>query len=294
MQKSILIALTWGVSSSLFATSFAGFTGGPGDGYAHGDFITPQLVSVASHFLGGSRDGYAHGDFITPQLVSVASHFLGGVRDGYGSSIYQQAALPAQMRFAGNGYDGYASARFFSVVPPARLAQFYGGNYDGYAGAKMLSSWSQNPSKRFLGGSFDGYDRNAVLGLPNWALGDTDANGLPDWWELKYFGVLTGTPTNGDADHDGVSNLNEYLTGTNPTNAVSYFHITRLTPGSTNKIFVYCAPGFFYTLQRADDLVLGWIVVTNQIRISPAAEGVLEMADFFSGSRGFYRVRLEH
>ena len=20
-----------------------------------------------------------------------------------------------------------------------------------------------------------------------------DANGLPDWWELKYFGVLTGT-----------------------------------------------------------------------------------------------------
>jgi hypothetical protein len=269
MQKTILIALMLGVSPAAFASSFAGFTGGRGDGYAHGDFITPQLVSVAAHFLGG-------------------------VRDGYGSFVYQQAALPAQMRFAGNGYDGYASARFFSVVPPARLAQFYGGNYDGYASSKRLSSWLQNQSKRFLGGRFDGYDRNAALGLANWTLGDTDANGLPDWWELNYFNVLTGTNPNADPDHDGASNLFEYLTGTNPTNAVSFFHITRLTTGSPRKVFVYCAPGYFYTLQRADDLVLGWINVTNQIRISPASEGVLEMDDAFGGSRSFYRVLLEH
>ena len=111
---------------------------------------------------------------------------------------------------------------------------------------------------------------------------------------MQYFDVLTGTPTNGDADHDGASNLFEYLTGTNPTNAISYFHITRLTPGSPKKIFVYCAPGFFYTLQRADDLVLGWTVISNQTRISPAAEGVLEMDDFFTNTSGFYRVLLEH
>jgi hypothetical protein len=269
MQKSILIALTLVVSSAGFASSSAGFTGGRGDGYAHGDFLTLQLTSVASHFLGGVRDGYAHGDFITPQLASVASHFLGGGRDGYDSCIYQQVILSAQKRFTGNGYDGYASS-------------------------EMFSSWSQNPPKRFLGGSFDGYDRRAVLGLANWTLGDTDANGLPDWWELKYFNVLTGTNPNVDADLDGASNLFEYLTGTNPTNAISYFHITRLTPGSPKKIFVYCAPGFFYTLQRADDLTLGWTVVTNQTRISPAAEGVLEMDDFFSGTSGFYRVLLEH
>src|ERR1035437_10557530 len=247
MQKAILIALTLVVSSAGFASSSAGFTGGRGDGYAHGDFLTLRLTSVASHFLGGVRDGYAHGDFITPQLASVASHFLGGGRDGYDSCIYQQVILSAQKRFTGNGYDGYASARFFSVTPPTRLAQFYGGNYDGYASSEMFSSWSQNPPKRFLGGSFDGYDRRVVLGLANWTLGDTDANGLPDWWELKYFNVLTGTNPNADADLDGASNLFEYLTGTNPTNAISYFHITRLTPGSPKKIFVYCAPGFFYT-----------------------------------------------
>src|ERR1035437_3543585 len=239
MQKAILIALMLVVSSAGFASSSAGFTGGRGDGYAHGDFLTLQLTSVASHFLGGLSDGYAHGEFITPQLASVASHFLGGGRDGYDSCIYQQVILSAQKRFTGNGYDGYASARFFSVTPPTRLAQFYGGNYDGYASSEMFSSWSQNPPKRFLGGSFDGYDRRAVLGLANWTLGDTDANGLPDWWELKYFNVLTGTNPNADADLDGASNLFEHLTGTNPTNAISYFHITRLTPGSPKKIFVY-------------------------------------------------------
>ncbi len=111
---------------------------------------------------------------------------------------------------------------------------------------------------------------------------------------MKYFGVLTGTDPNADPDHDGASNLFEYLTGTNPTNAVSCFHITRLVPGSPNKVFVYCAPGYFYTLQQADTLTSGWTVISNQTRISPASEGVLEMDDFFGGTSGFYRVLLEH
>jgi subtilisin family serine protease len=50
---------------------------------------------------------------------------------------------------------------------------------------------------------------------------DTDGNGLPDWWELLYFGHLTGTDPNADPDHDGMSNLAEWIAGTNPTNAAS-------------------------------------------------------------------------
>ena len=50
---------------------------------------------------------------------------------------------------------------------------------------------------------------------------DTDGNGLPDWWELEYFGHLTGTDPNADPDHDGMSNLAEWIAGTNPTNAAS-------------------------------------------------------------------------
>jgi hypothetical protein len=52
---------------------------------------------------------------------------------------------------------------------------------------------------------------------------DSDGDGLPDSWELTYFGNLNQTAT-GDFDGDGVSNLQEFLDGTNPadTNSVLY------------------------------------------------------------------------
>src|SRR6185295_18790145 len=45
---------------------------------------------------------------------------------------------------------------------------------------------------------------------------DSDADGLPDAWELQYFGNLLQGPS-GDPDGDGVTNLQEYLQGRNPT-----------------------------------------------------------------------------
>jgi hypothetical protein len=50
---------------------------------------------------------------------------------------------------------------------------------------------------------------------------DSDGDGLPDSWEQTYFGNLTGQRGGGDADGDGVSNLNEFFDGTNPTNSAS-------------------------------------------------------------------------
>jgi hypothetical protein len=50
---------------------------------------------------------------------------------------------------------------------------------------------------------------------------DSRGVGMPDWWQLKYFGNLTQSPY-GDYDDDGVDNLDEYLEGTNPTNAASF------------------------------------------------------------------------
>jgi len=48
--------------------------------------------------------------------------------------------------------------------------------------------------------------------------GALDSNGLPIAWEMQNFGH-TGVDPNADPDHDGMSNLQEYLAGTNPNDA---------------------------------------------------------------------------
>lgn len=45
---------------------------------------------------------------------------------------------------------------------------------------------------------------------------DTDGDGMPDAWEMQYFGSLIQDETT-DFDNDGVSDLDEYLGGTDPT-----------------------------------------------------------------------------
>ncbi len=47
------------------------------------------------------------------------------------------------------------------------------------------------------------------------AIRDTDADGLPDWYEIEYFGSLTPTAAS-DADGDGIALLAEYTSGTHP------------------------------------------------------------------------------
>src|SRR5207247_3530882 len=57
---------------------------------------------------------------------------------------------------------------------------------------------------------------------------DSNANGLPDAWERTYFGTL-GVNPDADPDGDGLSNKEEYLAGTNPTNSSDNLRITAAT-----------------------------------------------------------------
>jgi alpha-tubulin suppressor-like RCC1 family protein len=73
---------------------------------------------------------------------------------------------------------------------------------------------------------------------------DTDADGTPDCWMLQYFGHPTGQASDlsraqDDADGDGLSNLQEYLAGTDPTNSASGFQIIGIA-------------------QQGDDILVTW------------------------------------
>ena len=46
---------------------------------------------------------------------------------------------------------------------------------------------------------------------------DTDNDLLPDSWELRWFGNLTTAGVNTDFDHDGLTDYEEYVLGTDPT-----------------------------------------------------------------------------
>ncbi len=54
---------------------------------------------------------------------------------------------------------------------------------------------------------------------------DSDHDGLPDAWEIKYFNTLAYGP-NDDPDHDGLSNYQEYIAGTNPNSPDSVLHVS--------------------------------------------------------------------
>jgi len=54
--------------------------------------------------------------------------------------------------------------------------------------------------------------------LTIYSMGDTDGDGMADDWEMEHFGTLDRDGT-GDFDGDGISDLDEYLNGTDPTSS---------------------------------------------------------------------------
>jgi hypothetical protein len=66
-------------------------------------------------------------------------------------------------------------------------------------------------------------DGNSVVGsLTDVCSGetDTDGDGLPNWWEVKYFGNTTAADPNADSDFDCSTNLQEKQAETNPRDTV--------------------------------------------------------------------------
>jgi hypothetical protein len=110
-----------------------------------------------------------------------AGPYTGGSNDGHDASAY---SMP------GNPWLGYT-----------------GGSYDGYA--MFAYSMSGNPWRGYAGGSADGHV------MAEGATPDSDLDGMSDAWEIYYFEEL-GRDGAGDFDGDGLTDLEEFLNGTDP------------------------------------------------------------------------------
>jgi PKD repeat protein/endonuclease/exonuclease/phosphatase family metal-dependent hydrolase len=105
------------------------------------------------------------------------------------------------------------------------------------------NSTSQNPSHTFTAGVW-----NVTLIASN-ATGSstsTKTSYITAWtpfqaWQVQYFTSIDNPDAAGnvDADGDGMSNMQEFLAGTDPTNSVSALRITSITKEGTNVVVTW-------------------------------------------------------
>jgi hypothetical protein len=146
---------------------------------------------------------------------------------------------------------------------------------------------------RPLDGNWDGtssFDMGAYEYNPQTA--DSSNDGIPDWWCRQYgldpnnVGVATNNP-----DADPHTTFQEWIAGTDPTNALSFFEILSLTDGPPFQVFFPSLTNRYYTLYGCTDLVHGaWSPVTGQDHL-PGGEGTGSLADTNTpAGPHFYRI----
>ncbi|MGB0792349.1 MAG: sulfatase-like hydrolase/transferase [Opitutales bacterium] len=97
-------------------------------------------------------------------------------------------------------------------------------------------------------------DFSLVAETPGVNPSDTDQDGIPDSWEVAYFGSNQTSP-DVDSDMDGLSNRLEYRSGTIPTNANSRFAFNSLSAGETsNEISWFGSDSVHYRVLSKTDL----------------------------------------
>jgi len=84
---------------------------------------------------------------------------------------------------------------------------------------------------------------------------DSDGDGMPDAWETLHQLNPDADDCDKDADKDGVSNLGEYLTDTDPRDATSALRLTpMMLPGNKVQLSWKAVPGRRYQIEYANGL----------------------------------------
>ena len=150
------------------------------------------------------------------------------------------------------------------------------GNFSGYGyGANvgwLNFGWAglndpNRPRVDPVTGGMSGYVYGANIGWVNLGTGyltansiaraDSDADGMPDAWELQHFGNLTTAGVGTDRDGDGQTDAAEYVAGTNPNSAGDFFRVMGLTfqAGHTQVTIQFSSiPGRNYRVEYTGNL----------------------------------------
>ncbi len=119
---------------------------------------------------------------------------------------------------------------------------------------------------------------------------DTDADGIPDAWELEKFGNLTTANGSSDFDGDGSSDAQEYLADTDPRDSNDSLRITCYTRvAGTNTLWWTSEPTRYYAVQEEPVVALGSNWVDYVVMPTPGANSA--SLDGSPSTQNFYRIR---
>ncbi|HEU0011851.1 MAG TPA: lamin tail domain-containing protein [Verrucomicrobiae bacterium] len=121
-------------------------------------------------------------------------------------------------------------------------------------------------------------------------LADTDNDGVPDAWETANgFSPTNATDAALDADGDSMSNWEEYIAGTNPTNALSYLKLDASLGNGLVNLSFQALSNRTYAINFKDDLGSpSW----TRLAEFPArnSDHIESVADPNSSTNRFYRL----
>jgi len=120
-----------------------------------------------------------------------------------------------------------------------------------------------SPRTNVLGGA-----TNVLVFTGNYRFPDVNRNSLSDFWEKAHFGsVVTGFTGRGDADSDGMSDADEWRSGTDPTDPASRFAVKtpETLPNGTVRLTWPATSGWLYWLETSNDLRT-WVRVSDPVR----------------------------
>jgi hypothetical protein len=124
---------------------------------------------------------------------------------------------------------------------------------------------------------------------------DGNGDGLPDAWQLQYFNCVTcpQAAPGADPDGDGMSNLQEYLAGTDPTNNGSGFRITSIiAQGNDMRVTWMCGSGRTNVLQTTTSLLVSYSNVSQNIVLTGTTTNYLDIGASTNTVPRLYRVWL--
>ena len=134
----------------------------------------------------------------------------------------------------------------------------------------------------------DGEEVNTYSSSPNDS--DSDDDGLSDGWEAEHGFNPALADKNSDPDHDGFSNYNEYIAGSDGNNSNSFFRATSQR-GENGQMSIHwnVLEGRTYSVEYVETLGGNYTTLTNGI-VYPCSSCAIPVSEH---SHGFFRVKVE-